>query len=387
MAKKKQSTVMSADAIAALRASRFEGNAFYLTEEKLACYSEIKALVVALGGKWVSGRKAHVFNDGVDAKGLVLAACDRGEIPASNPNAFFPTPSALVDRLVGESDFAGKWAAWMAPMGDPSLSKPLRYLEPSGGAGALVEVLASRLRPGDELVVVEFNPILAAALRTKFPQATVIEGDFLEFTSDKPFDVVLMNPPFAGKTYQKHVRHAFSMLTPRGVLAAIVPSSLTMHGDDFLYFLAEAGRWEDFGGEHFEGTAIATSGLWIQNDPERFWREEPHNGYQTHHAWNITIAASSDQAWLKRMNAARSLEEFESIISSEVSGWVRDGNATRVDRAIVLDVLRSLVEDYGDGYGIDNLGKLMAEVTPLKQPAKAKAGSKATQMDLLEAVA
>ena len=373
MAKKKQSTRLSAEAIAALRSASYEGNAFVLTQENLPCYAEVKALMNALGGKWVPGRKAHVFGEGVEALSLVHAACDRGEIPASNPHDFFPTPAALVERLVGDADFSARWEAQITCAGIDG--RPLRYLEPSGGAGALVAAIVARMRPQDELVVVELNPLLAANLRVRFPRATVIEADFLAFDPEEGFDLVLLNPPFAGKTYAKHVRHAFGMLRDRGLMAAIVPTSFLTHGDDFLLFAAEAGVWDNFGGKLFEGTDTPTSGLWLQNDSERFWRTKPYEGFQTQYAWNLTISASSDARLLARLDGARTFEQFRDILAAEVSKWLRDGSACRVDDDIAMDVLRALVEDYGADYGVHNLAALLpkpvtvAAEAPLEAPA------------------
>lgn len=48
-------------------------------------------------------------------------------------------------------------------------------------------------------------------------------ANFLEQSSAPEFDLVVMNPPFYGRHYEKHVRHALKFLKPRGLLVAILP--------------------------------------------------------------------------------------------------------------------------------------------------------------------
>ena len=59
----------------------------------------------------------------------------------------------------------------------------------------------------------------------------VMQANFLQVQPDPVFDFVLMNPPFYGKHYQKHVEHARKFLKPGGVLYAILPiTAVTDHG-------------------------------------------------------------------------------------------------------------------------------------------------------------
>ena len=53
----------------------------------------------------------------------------------------------------------------------------------------------------------------------------VQQANFLETTPEPVFDVVLMNPPFYGRHYQKHVEHAKRFLKTGGELLAILPAS------------------------------------------------------------------------------------------------------------------------------------------------------------------
>lgn len=53
----------------------------------------------------------------------------------------------------------------------------------------------------------------------------VLTANFLEVPPVAEYDFVLMNPPFVGKHYVKHVRHALKFLKPGGALYAILPAT------------------------------------------------------------------------------------------------------------------------------------------------------------------
>jgi hypothetical protein len=53
-----------------------------------------------------------------------------------------------------------------------------------------------------------------------------------------------MNPPFYGRHYAKHVRHAFKFLKPGGTLKAILPATARYdHGE--LDDMIPKSRWGD----------------------------------------------------------------------------------------------------------------------------------------------
>ncbi|TNE54821.1 MAG: SAM-dependent methyltransferase, partial [Sphingomonadales bacterium] len=52
---------------------------------------------------------------------------------------------------------------------------------------------------------------------------SVMMANFLETAPTGDFDQVVMNPPFYGRHYAKHVRHALDYLKPGGRLTAILP--------------------------------------------------------------------------------------------------------------------------------------------------------------------
>jgi predicted RNA methylase len=118
------------------------------------------------------------------------------------------TPAPLAARMAA---IAGIDAGW-------------RVAEPSAGTGSLVR--AALDRGASYVRAWEIDPSAAAVLRGVGCGATrrgldVVEADFLAALADyDAFDAVLMHPPAAHAI--THVRHAFDLLAPGGVLVAVM---------------------------------------------------------------------------------------------------------------------------------------------------------------------
>jgi tRNA1(Val) A37 N6-methylase TrmN6 len=137
----------------------------------------------------------------------------------------------------------------------------MRILEPSCGDGAIMDAVKrfAQRRNIDSLRIVGVEVSAGRALAAKAKGYAVQVANFLQVTPTADFDMVLMNPPFYGKHYQKHVEHARKFLKPDGVLYAILPiTALTDH--DYI----EPGRgwdkWKDLPAGSFSesGTNINT---------------------------------------------------------------------------------------------------------------------------------
>ena len=70
----------------------------------------------------------------------------------------------------------------------------------------------------------------------------VLNEDFLSHT-DK-YDKILMNPPFENLQDIDHVRHAFDLLNPGGVLVATMANN-KQRKPDFLEWVNEYGYYEE----------------------------------------------------------------------------------------------------------------------------------------------
>lgn len=145
--------------------------------------------------------------------GDVLADCPdadedrparRASTAVSKDLQFYPTPQAVIERVIGEFDLRGK-----------------SVLEPSCGDGRFMDAIS---KAGAARVVgVEVDPGRAQAARDK--GHSVMKANFLETVPEPAFDLVVMNPPFYGKHYAKHVRHALRFLKPGGTLVSVLPAT------------------------------------------------------------------------------------------------------------------------------------------------------------------
>lgn len=123
---------------------------------------------------------------------------------------YYPTPKDVVEHLCSHDVLKGK-----------------RVLEPSCGCGRIMDYIRDR---GGDVFGIEFHGGRVAEARAK--GHSVLQANFLETVPTGDYDLVLMNPPFAGKHYHKHILHALKFLKPGGVLRSILPA--TAHHDHGL---------------------------------------------------------------------------------------------------------------------------------------------------------
>lgn len=181
-----------------------------------------------------------------DFYGDVLPDCpdwQDGERPAPRASTevardlqFYPTPQKVIDIVLADLDLRGK-----------------RVLEPSCGDGRIMD--AVRLQ-GAHVIGCEVDPIRAAQCDAK--GHIVMRMNFLKTYPTPDFDMVVMNPPFYGRHYAKHVRHALHFLKPGGTLTAILPAT-ARHDHGLLDDLKP--RWDDLpvGAFAESGTNVCTT--------------------------------------------------------------------------------------------------------------------------------
>lgn len=141
---------------------------------------------------------------------------------------FYWSPSAVIDAAL-EFAHVSDLREWR--YNPPS---PIRVLEPSCGDGRILDAIKAR---GHDALGVEYHPIRAARAQAK--GHSVVLANFLECPPRAEFDAVVMNPPFYGRHYVKHVRHALRFLKPGGTLVSILPA--TAHYDHREL----DGEWQD----------------------------------------------------------------------------------------------------------------------------------------------
>jgi predicted RNA methylase len=197
-----------------------DGTAVRITEQlDRKLYEKTNKVLVALGGKWTRGAKAHLF--GSDPRPRLDLAMTTGEVETGQDVGFFETPAPLAKQLVK-----------MAAVRPGQLT-----LEPSAGTGRIVDAL---LAVGAHVTALEWDATRRTVLRTRSvenDQLTVsIAEDFMFWgiEPDGGFDRVVMNPPFCkvgGGDHLDHVRRAFGMLGPSGVLVSVMPASVAFRRD------------------------------------------------------------------------------------------------------------------------------------------------------------
>lgn len=160
----------------------------------------------------------------------------RASTAVSKDLQYYPTPPAVVDRVLD--------AVYVRP-GD-------KVLEPSCGCGRFLDGLRKR---GVEALGIEVHPQRAAEARAK--GHAVRCANFLAEPARPEFDAVVMNPPFYGRHYLKHVRHAAAFLRPGGRLVSVLPATAWYdHGE-------LKGAWHDLpvGAFADSGTNVPTGYL------------------------------------------------------------------------------------------------------------------------------
>ena len=132
-----------------------------------------------------------------------------------------------------------------------------RVLEPSCGDGRIMDELRAR---GCRSMGFEYHAPRAAEAKAK--GHAVVTGNFLEQAPTGDFDKVVMNPPFYGRHYVKHVEHALRFLKPGGTLVAVLPATAYYdHGEI-------KGEWRDLPvGSFADAGANVPTGLMLIKAP------------------------------------------------------------------------------------------------------------------------
>ncbi|MEO7716294.1 MAG: ParB/RepB/Spo0J family partition protein [Capsulimonas sp.] len=126
---------------------------------------------------------------------------------------YFPTPGD-VGRIVVE----------MA-----NIKTGMKTLEPEAGSGHIADMIRE-MHPDAPLSVVEINHSLREILLAK--GHNLVADDFLEWDGGGHlYDRIVMNPPFERGADTVHVRHAYDLLAPGGVLVAIVSAAVFFRSD------------------------------------------------------------------------------------------------------------------------------------------------------------
>ncbi|MGP3691057.1 methyltransferase [Streptomyces sp. IBSNAI002] len=200
---------IASDVLAVLAGAVIEGVALRLPAQvDPNLYTRVDKALQAAGGRWDRKAQAHVFPEAPGP--AIQQMCSTGELVTAQDFGYFPTPAAVVKRLVELAH----------------LSPGLTVLEPSAGRGAIARQAAAAGCAVDCVELLEDN---VQALVQAGIARSVTHGDFLDLAPSRQYDRVIMNPPFAGGADIAHVTHAYDFLAPDGLLVAVMASGVTFH--------------------------------------------------------------------------------------------------------------------------------------------------------------
>jgi ParB/RepB/Spo0J family partition protein len=202
-------------------------------------YQEVSKALEAVGVTWNRKLKAHVYEDGVDIRAKIDEITGTGQVALPSKNGYFPTPTWLVEYMLGLAD----------------VEPEHKVLEPSAGQGAI----ADKLREMVGLENVTVAETLPANVEVLAAKGYTVEGDFLECSFPGPiFDRVVMNPPFEKQADIDHVLHAWQFVKAGGRLVSIMAAGVTFREDK------KARAFRDFLDEH---------GALVEPNPEGAFKE------------------------------------------------------------------------------------------------------------------
>ena len=169
--------------------------------------------------------------------------------------AYYPTPERVLDKISSSMNLRDNWSV----------------LEPSCGDGQILDWLRKQ-NSTITLTGVEVDPGRAASGRAK--GHAIMCHNFLKTAPDPRFDLVIMNPPFSGQHWKKHLLHARKFLKPvpegqrwgGGNLICILPASAFYDGHLGEMGLVRADAhnsdrgWRDTGWHDLPTASFADSG-------------------------------------------------------------------------------------------------------------------------------
>lgn len=291
-----------------------------ITELERDDYLKLKHYFELIEGEYISKEKKFVFR--TNPKPFVEAYLNTGIMPKKNPTAFFPTPPGIVKEMFRLSDFD------CLPVDEEYQSK-YKVLEPSVGVAGIADLI-KEVAPYVQLDVVEILDVNQEVLRQKGYEPICM--DFLNYNIEytTKYDYVIMNPPYQGKTYIKHVKHAFNMLHERGVLTAVIPVSFLKHDDKESLWLYE--KVAQFGeiyhnpqGSFKElGTNVDTCIIYINKELESR-RTKEYQGCENYWTWQVWLSLYSSSDVYRQLEKLKNNSDvkikIKELIVKELDGY------------------------------------------------------------------
>ena len=171
-----------------------------------AVYLAVNKCLENIGGKWDRKAKGHIFDyDPAEAFDNLILTGETADMKKTFQ--FFPTPRKVAEMVCDMAE----------------LSTAANIYEPSCGKGDLADVIYER---NQNLTCGELNHDMKRYLEKK-PYVSIVGEDFLQYIpqTGKPFDHIVMNPPFSKQQDIDHILHAYSLLQNDGILVSVMSVS------------------------------------------------------------------------------------------------------------------------------------------------------------------
>lgn len=281
-------------------------------------WKTLRAVTAMIRMPYIAQRKRFMLPAPFVPTDIIHTTLEVGNVPNPKDNDFFPTPP--------------DGAAYMCKRAEGDLADHI--LEPNAGAGAIVAA-ALKAFPWAQITAVEYDPLNVALLRHHYPTVKVIEADFLTWTPDREYDLVLMNPPFtANGGYAAHIQKAMAYLRDHGKLYSVTSANLLYKSDKtHKAFLAQIAEWEGFVEDfEFEFADTGVKTMLLELTKREPWMHEPYRGHDSYKDYLVDFEAMSDSdcnnkafKWAKTIYASESdpVAEFQPFATA-VRNYFRD---------------------------------------------------------------
>lgn len=278
-------------------------------------YKQIDALFCLFRGKWVGGKKAaHTFPEPITGQ-VVIDSILAGNVPKKNQYSLFPTLDPVIDLMLDELNSYC-----------PDPEEAYRFLEPSAGTGGI----AKRLRaayPNATIDTVEIDQVNVRILQSQ--GFTPLGSDFLTLPFTCKYDAVVMNPPFNGNEYVKHIEKAFTLIAQHGVVISVVPGAIIynngalpllhrIHEQDGIIEALPDGSFKSSG---FNGDTIMVSIPGYRPDTI------PYTGYASRRIAILSVAFDNNFEFSTELSQ---LIRSQELIQVDADGYPGDAFAGKV---------------------------------------------------------
>lgn len=148
---------------------------------------------------------------------------------------FFPTPKSVVRQMlepfINGNEITGDLKPHRKSLVRAKVNE-MMILDPSAGSGSMLKALReivddrpSHISPfGNNIHAIERNPDLQAVLKEHGWQ--VVHDDFLTFSTNLRYDLILMNPPFSNG--DEHLLHAWDILQEGDIVCLLNANTIKL---------------------------------------------------------------------------------------------------------------------------------------------------------------